>query len=337
MADELNIESSVESIATDLGLGTSETEHEDTTESVEAADSETTATETVTEETTETPAEETTAAPTVRAAPKAWAKEKHEIWSKLDPAAQEYIEHRERQVLDGISQYSEKAKRADVWETAVKDYLPLIQAQGAQPQEAVRYLFEAHRQLSSGTPEQRAAYLAKVAQSYGIDFAKATAAAGAAAEETPAQRETRERLERLENERAQEKRAAAEETKTRVANEVTAFADAKDEKGQPKHPYFDECAEDIVALINAGHTLEKAYEKAIYANPVTRAKEIARLQTESEAALRAKAKQEAEKSRNASRSNVNSRDTTRAPTASKVGNWEAGLDATLQEIKARTH
>lgn len=338
------ISGAVEDIASDLGLGagSDDTLEAESTESTETVDT----TEAGAAETTETAGAEATektetttaaAPPTVRAAPKAWAKEQHERWAKLDPDTQGYIEQREKQMLEGLSQYSEKAKRADAWETAVKDYMPLIQAQGAQPQEAVRYLFEAHRQLSSGTPEARAAFLAQVAKSYGIDFAKAAANATAAAEEPASVRELRERTERLERERKNELDQRATEARTRVASEVSAFAEAKDDKGNLKHPYFDECAEDIVALIQAGHALDKAYEKAVYANPVTRAKELARLKTEDEAALRAKAKKEAETARNASRTNVNSRDTRRTPTAPTAKKWEDTLDATMAEIKARTH
>lgn len=347
------ISSAVDSIASDIGLGSGE---DDTVvETTETAEAGAVTTETETTEAAATPnattdpkkaapATDTTtaataAAPATRAAPKAWAKEQHERWGKLDKETQDYIEHREKQMLEGLSQYSEKAKRADVWEGAVKPYLPMIHAQGAQPHEAVTYLFEAHRQLSSGSHDERAAYLVKVAESYGIDISKAAAGAGAAAaaaaQEPAAVKELRERTERLERDRKHELDQRVSQTKTRVESEVLAFAEAKDEKGNPKHPYFDECAEDIVALINAGHALDKAYEKAVYANPVTREKELARLQTEREAALREKAKQEAERSRNASRTNVNSRDTRRTPTAPTAKKWEDTLDATMEEIKAR--
>lgn len=332
--EELNIESTVADIAADIGLGQSEenqeVENPEGTDTPEPNEQETQETQDAADET-----KVETAAPALRQAPKAWAKEKHEIFSKLPPEAQEYIETREKQMLDGLTQYSEGAKQAKVWNDAVKDYLPLIQAQGAQPQEAVKYLFEAHRRLSSGTPEQRASYLAEVAKTYGIDFTKA--ATDATADEPPAVKELRERTERLERERQEELRLRGEETTKRVASEVSAFAEAKDEKGNPKHPYFDECAEDIVALIHAGHTLEKAYEKAVWANPVTREKETARLQTEREAALRLKAKQEADKARNASRTNVNSRDTRRTPTAPTAKKWEDTLDQTYKEIQERSH
>jgi len=56
------------------------------------------------------------------------------------------------------------------------------------------------------------------------------------------------------------------------ALEVNAFA------SDPAHPFFDEVADDIVAFVRAGDSLSKAYEKAVWANPVTREKEIARQQ-----------------------------------------------------------
>ncbi len=342
MENELNVEAAVDSIASDIGLGN---EEETGATNAEAADTNDAAgidnaagdqAEGATGDQREN-AEQQEQQTQVRQAPKAWAKEKHEIWSKLDPSAQEYIELREKQMLEGLSQYGEAAKNGKEWQEAVKDYMPLIQAQGITAPAAVKYLFEAHRSLSSGSPEDKAAYLVRVAKSYGIDMAKAAAAAGAANDEPASVRELRERTERLERERQEELRARSEENRKSVQKTVAAFADAKDEKGNLKHPYFDECAEDIVALINAGHTLETAYEKAIYANPVTRAKELARLRTEEEASLRAKAKQEAEKARSASRTNVSSRDTGRAPTASKAKRWEDTLDETMKEIKARTH
>jgi len=337
---ELDIEASVSDIASDLGLGSgeSETEAVETTESTETAETtETAQPGATTEEDKEKPGETTTVtAPAVRAAPKAWAKEQHEIWGKLDPKAQDYIEHREKQMLEGLSQYGDKAKYADSIQKALQPYEPYIKANGIDAPRAVTALFEAHKNLAEGTPEQKAAYLVKVAKNYGIDIGKVSAAAtGNGAEEPAYAKELRERTERLEREQSArtdaENRAASE----RIASEVTTFVDAKDDKGAPKHPYFDECREDIVAYINAGHTLEKAYEKAVYANPVTRAKELARLQTESDAALRAKAKKEADDARNGRSTNVNSKDTRRAPTASKTGKWEDTMAETLREIKER--
>lgn len=340
--NEEQIEGAVADIGSDLFSPASDTdggnettnEHGTTTEATETAQT----TETVTDKTAVETKSAEAAVATTRAAPKAWAKEQHERWAKLDKETQEYIELREKQALDGITQYTERAKRGDEWEAAVKPYMHLIQAQGAKPHEAVSYLFEAHRRLSSGSPEQRVAFLAEVAKTYGIDFNKVAAGAKGAEQELPAVKELRERTERLENDRAKEREASTRAANERIANEVKTFAEAKDEKGNLKHPYFDECADDIVALIAAGHTLDSAYEKAIWANAVTRAKEQERVRKADADALQAKAKAEAEKARNASRPNVTTRDTTRRATPARAASWEDGMDETLKEIKARqTH
>ena len=55
-------------------------------------------------------------------------------------------------------------------------------------------------------------------------------------------------------------------------NEINIFA------ADPAHPYFDDVANDITALLRGGGAkdLADAYDKAVWANPVTRAKEQAR-------------------------------------------------------------
>lgn len=331
MSEELNIEASVSDIAADLGLGSGEDKGE-TTETQTVDSTETSSSETVETVATET-VEKTDTAPATRAAPKSWSKDQHERWAKLDKDTQDYIELREKQAEEGITKYSRDLRS---WQEAVAPYQDVIKATGVDAPTAIKALMEAHKQMSAQDPAARAAYFAKIASHYGVDLSKLPTAA-AASDEPPSVKELRERTERIEREQRARTESEQKAFREKVANEVSTFADAKDDKGNPKHPYFDECAEHIVALINAGHTLDQAYEQAIWANPVTRAKENARLQSENEASLRAKAKKEAETARNASRANVNSRDTRRAPQASKVGNWEETLETTMQEIKARTH
>ena len=332
MSEELNIEASVNDIAADLGLGASDAPQNDPVDDDQDDDA---PLDTGAAPADDAPADVTTApeTPVTRAAPKSWAKEQHEHWSKLDPKVQEYIELREKQAEEGITRYSRELRPLS---DAIAPYQDVIKASGTDAPTAIKALMEAHKQMSVPDEGQRAAYFAKMAKHYGIDVTRLGQAAQMS-DEPAAVKELRERTERIEREHRQRSESEQKAVRERVASEVSAFADAKDDKGQPKHPYFDECAEHIVALINAGHTLDQAYEQAIWANPVTRAKENARLQSESEASLRAKAKKEAETARTASRANVNSRDTRRAPQASKAGNWEETLETTMQEIKARTH
>lgn len=333
MAEELNVETAVEGIASEIGI---------TAEASTLEDTETTAADTGSGDAggQATSAADggaaDTAAVAARPAPKAWAKEQHERWAKLDKDTQDYIEQRERQMLDGLTQYSDAAKFAKAVKDVIAPHMELIKAQNISPDQAIGYLFNAHKQLSTGSAEQRIAYLAEIAKTYGLDISKAVALAGGGGEEPAYVKELKERTSALEAERRREQDASRRQSEERIAKEVSAFAEAKDDKGNAKHPYFDECAEDIVALINAGHTLEKAYEKAVYANPVTREKEIARLSKEREAALRAQAAKDAQAARHASRTNVTSRDTGKEPTAPKGKKWEDTLDETMREIKERT-
>ena len=85
-----------------------------------------------------------------------------------------------------------------------------------------------------------------------------------------------------------------------------------------------------------GHSLKDAYEKAVWANPVTRQKEIARIQTEAAAKLKVAASKEAEAAKRASSANVRGRETRRAPTEPK-GTMDETMRDTLEKIRNRAH
>lgn len=70
------------------------------------------------------------------------------------------------------------------------------------------------------------------------------------------------------------------EEMARIEKEVEAFA------ADPAHPFFDELSDDIAAILKTGASLAEAYEKAVWANPVTRAKEILRRQGNSNSVKR---------------------------------------------------
>ncbi len=120
--------------------------------------------------------------------------------------------------------------------------------------------------------------------------------------------------------------ATLQETRSRVEKEVEAFAS--------EHPLFDEVAEDLVPFLNAGMSLEDAYEKAIWANPVTRDKEMDRLAKEKEAKQLEAAKEKTAKAKKAKSANVSSRDTEKAPTGT-LGTMEDTLRDTYRDIQQR--
>lgn len=326
------LDAGVAEISESLGFGNSDAgdDHDDDTEQdAAAATDETEDTQSGATDASTDSDDAAAATATGRAVPKSWAKEQHERWAKIDPQTQEYIELREKQMLDGIEQYKGDAGYGRQMREVTEPYKAFITSQGVDAPKAVQYLLNAHYRLSTAQPQDKAQYFAHMAKSYGIDLASLPGQQEAT-QIDPAIKSVQDEIRSLKERDAQRENAALEEQRQKIASEVQTFS------SDPKNVYFDECSEEIVALIQAGHTLQSAYDKAVYANPVTRAKELARLQAETEKSLRAKSRTETEAARKAAGTNVRSRDTRKAPTEPK-GSMEDTMRSTLRTIRERAH
>ena len=326
----LDIDSSVADIASGLGLG-GDVGDESTDTLAGAESTETLAGAESADSLAGAEASEMASPP--RAAPKSWAKDYHEHWGKIDPKAQEYIELREKQMLDGLEQYKGDSGFGKTMREVMTPYKAILSAQGLDEPKAVAYLMNAHYRLTQGTLEQRQAAYKELGKNLG--FAEAATDPNTPAPD-PKVTALETRLEAIEREKQEAREATRRETTERVSKEVAAFWEEKDAKGALKNPYVDEVWKDMTTFIGAGSTLQEAYDKAVYANPVTREKEIARLQTEAQAKLREKAKAETEAARKAAGTNVRGRDTRKAPTEPK-GSMEDTMRETYNEIQQRTH
>jgi len=255
--------------------------------------------------------------------PQSWAKEKHEAWNKIPDDAKEYIELREKQMLDGIEQYKQGHQYANAFAQALEPFRQDIAATGVDEVTAVKALLTHHRALTNGTIEQRQKALLEIGYASGIIPKEGQTAADLERQQLQMQLYQRDMLEQ------QRQQQYIAQQQQQIAQNVTAFA------SDPKHEYFDEVADDIVGLLQAGYDLNTAYEKAVWANPVTRAKEIAKTQQQSATANAEKAKAEALKAKKASSTNIRpSNGRGRAP-AQPSGSWENTMQETLQRIKSR--
>jgi hypothetical protein len=255
-------------------------------------------------------------------APSSWAKDKHEFWKGMPREAQEYYITREKQMLDGLEQYKGDAGFGKQLKEVFTPYKAFLSAQGIDEPKAVQYLMNAHYKLSSAPPSERQAYFNQLAKSYGLE------APGAQQELNvdPHVKALQDEVFQLKSTFTQREQAQLSEQREKTAKEVEAFA--------AENPYFDEVADDIVTLLKGGGTLKDAYEKAVWANPVTRAKELARVQTEAEKQFKEKVSKEAAAAKKATAANVRSRDTGKAPTAPK-GTMEDTMRETLRKIQER--
>lgn len=268
-----------------------------------------------------------TTEPTVSTAPKSWPKEMHEHWTKTPPQVQQYWQTREKQMLDGLEQYKQAATFGKTFHDVVSPYHEDFQRHGVQPQQAVQFLLEANRRLTTGTPESRQQAYQELGRNLGLS-AQAPANGEPAAPVDPRIQTIEQKLAQIEESQLAKQREAYQAAQATIKQEVDAFAT------DPNNAFFEEVAEDIARFIKAGDSLQEAYQRAIWANPVTREKQMqARLQTEAEKA-KERARLDALPKKQAKGVNVKGRDTARSQT-DPVGSIDDTLKETLAKIKAR--
>ncbi len=263
--------------------------------------------------------------------PKAWKQEMQTEWDKLPPNVKAYISQREEQAVAGLGQYTEAAKGYKQVLDIIQPYRPLLDAQGIKdPNAAIRFLMIAHANLSNGNPDAQLQYAAHLMRSYKVDPDKLVAALKT---ETPYASETEkklaQRVDNLEGALSEREMADLRQRAGKISSEVEAFA------SDPKHPYFDECARHIALLLKDPNvSLADAYEMAVYANPVTREKELGRLRTEAEAAARKTADEAAAAAKKSRGTKIEGRQKER-PTADFLGSIDDTLHETYKSIQDR--
>ena len=311
----IDMDAAMDSISSDLFGVEPEKEPEDVKESSEEI------TEEASDEAKEEPEE---SKPATRPAPQSWKKEMHEFWNGLDPSVQAYVEQREQQMHDGLEKDRGDATLGRTMRDVMTPYSEMLKAQGIDEPVMVRNLMNAHYRLSTADEAGKRDLINQIAQSYNISLD------GEAPKVDPALKAIQDKVNSLESHLTAAQQATLQEARDRVEQDVEVFA------SDPTHEFFDEVSEQIVPLINAGYSLEDAYQNAIWLNPVTRQKEMDRNAKDAAEKAEKTAKQEAEKARKAKSANVRGRDTGKASTEPK-GTMEDTLLETYNEIQNRSH
>jgi hypothetical protein len=262
------------------------------------------------------------------APPKSWAADKHDLWKQLPRPAQEYYNTREQQFLTGLEQYKGDAGFAKQMKEIVSPYLPMLRAQGVTEHQAVQYLMNANYRLTQGTLEERQAAYRDIGKELGIVAGGEAGHNGEQQAVDPVVKQLQNQLGQIQTVLSAEQRARHEQARTKADADVQAFAADK------TNLYFDEVSKDMVGFINQGLDMKEAYDKAVWANPVTRAKEIARIKTDD--AAKAPDPQKVEAARRAASVNTRGTESQRTPTEAK-GKFlsDESMKEDLRKIRAR--
>lgn len=271
------------------------------------------------------PAPADPAAPT---APRTWRAEAAAEFANLPEVVRAEILKREEDIFQGIEQYKADAAFGNSIKAVLDPYMPVLQQYGIRPDAQVADMMQAHYTLAFGSPEQKLALIQQVAQDYKVDLS----AIGAAPAYTDPQVESLQKeLASLKSQLMGMSQAQTEAKKGETIAHVQKFA------SDPKNVYFDELANDIAHLLRTGaeKTVEAAYEKAMWMNPVVRAKELQRQQTEKAEAQRKADAEKTAAAKKAASANVSSRAKSGSATA-PLGSMDDTLAETLATIKAKS-
>lgn len=266
-------------------------------------------------------------------APKTWTKDALETWAQIPDRAKQEILKREADMFNGISQYKAAAEVGVAYDQVVEPYRAVLAAEGVNPVELFASFAGNHYLLSRGTPEQKVQLAANLLQAYNIDFNSLAEQIGSQILNPvdPEIAALRREIQDLRGGFNQQQSAVLDQRRQGLATEVDAFA------SDPAHPYFEEVADDMSRFISGGSatSLQDAYEKAVWANPATRQKEIDRVKAEEAAALKAAEKERQDKRRKSQGDHVTTMPTDRAGTSAK-GSMDDTLAETMRDISSRT-
>ena len=221
--------------------------------------------------------------------PAEWKAEDQEVFRKLPKDAKEFVTRQQREWNEKYAPVVERTQRMqqtfEPIARALAPYSEYFQRAGMHPAQYVEQLISLARQAQE-QPEQ---FLREQARAHGVDLAK-LAGSGQPAEEAdewvdPAVKSVRDEMraelakrdaeiQRLNGGMQNVAQRTDAEQRSQIGGAIREFVSAADESGKPKHPYFNEVREDMALLLNAGRArdLADAYERAVYANPETRAK-----------------------------------------------------------------
>lgn len=259
-----------------------------------------------------------------------WPEDVRTLFSSLDRKAQEFLLKRESDVESHLTkrtqELSETQKRYERLEHVLKPYEEVARQQGIDITPVVAQAMQAitsyQRDPVSTLKQLIQASQLSPEQLFGQEDAD------------PSIRALRTQLDQTRSELASLKQGQTQANDSQLAQQVQAFKDAKNDKGELQHPHFDQVRTLMAPLVAEGKTMEQAYEQVVWAVPEFRQaieKETrAKVEKETKAA---KERERLDKLKAAKRAEtLPSSDTDRGVAPKKFSGWAAALQETAEQL-----
>jgi hypothetical protein len=102
-------------------------------------------------------------------APASWTPEAREEWAAMTPRVQAEVHRREREITETLRTTAGARNFAQEVFTTLQPYMPMIQAERVTPVQAIQSLFQTAAALRTGTPQNKASFVADLISTYGVD------------------------------------------------------------------------------------------------------------------------------------------------------------------------
>lgn len=260
-------------------------------------------------------------------APRTWKPEAAAKWAALDPAIKAEIQRREADMFRGIEQYKGEASIGRGVRKFLEPYREILERDQIDPMMLIGNLVSAHAKLSLGQPHERVELFQRLMMDYGVSLEQLGGLVDIPRPD-PAVSALQNNVAQLSSRIDSYEAIRRDAQRAEISQQIQTFA------SDPAHPYFNELSDDITGLIKGGvcRTLQEAYDRAVWSNPATRAKEQARLQTAQAEAARKEAAEKAKTARQATATNVRST-ATRGSAAAPVGSLSDTIDEVFAQLK----
>lgn len=253
--------------------------------------------------------------------PKSWKKEAQAEWAKLPENLKAEVYRREEDFHKGIQHYKQFADIGTQLHKTIAPYADMITKAGHTAPALINDLLNMQKVMTTGKPEERAAMMLQILQNTGVTLEELQQAPQPAAVD-PAVAALRQELQALRGELTSQSQQRQEAELQDINAEVEKF------RTDGKHEHFNAVSLDMSALLAQGRAsnLQEAYDKAVWANPETREKQLQKHKQE----LARKQADEAAAARKAAGANVARRGTPPAP--QKPGTMEDTIRSEFRRL-----
>jgi hypothetical protein len=228
----------------------------------------------------------------VPAPPNGWSAEAKAKWHALDPDVMAAVAAREQELGRAAGKMDEERAVGRDFQKIFQPYMPILQAEGTTPQQAVSSLLNTAYILRQGSPAQKRAALLDTAKQFGIDITPDTNSSTAtnANPELAAVRQELAQLKGYLSSRDAQMQGASE---AQIKQEIDAFS------ADPANAHYNEVKADMAALLSGGRApdLKTAYDMACWARPDIRTSILAQQRAEEELKRKESEKQRADEAR----------------------------------------